>query len=371
VCWIIANFLPFVIILTILVFVHELGHFLVARHNGVKVTVFSIGFGPELFGWTDRSQTRWRFSLIPLGGYVKMLGDADPSSTRVDEKIELTEAQKSQTLHHKTPLQQIAVAAAGPIANVLFAMVVLSGLVMIKGVPFQAAIINKIEPGMLAERVGLMPGDKVLKVDQEVIKDFQQLRQVIRDSVGKDTIFEIDRNGQILQKTVSFYEVDANTKQKKPVTRLGIMPGDPEYTRHNPVMAVVYGISICWDLTAETFRGLARLIAGNSSSSELGGILSIGDMAAQSTKNGLTSVVWLMALLSINLALINLLPVPVLDGGHILLCALDGIRGKPLSQKAQEFIFLMGFLLVSGVMLLATWNDLMRYKVFQIIRSWF
>lgn len=369
--WVIANFLPFVIILTILVFVHELGHFLVARRNGVKVTVFSIGFGPELFGWTDRNQTRWRFSLVPLGGYVKMLGDADPSSTRVDEKVALTEEEKKHTLHHKTPLQQIAVAAAGPIANVLFAIVVLSGLIMVKGVPFVAPIIHKIEPGMLAEKAGFVIGDKILKVDQKVIKDFSQLRHVIREVIGKDAVFEIDRGGQVLKKTVSFYEVDSTDQQKKPVTRLGIMPGEPEYIRHNPIMSVVSGFEVCWDLTTETFKGLASLISGKSSSNELGGILSIGDMAAQSTKNGLTSVIWLMALLSINLALINLLPIPVLDGGHILLCALEGIRGKPLTAKAQEFIFLIGFLLVSGVMLLATWNDLMRYKVFQIIRSWF
>jgi regulator of sigma E protease len=371
VSWIIANFLPFVVILTILVFVHELGHFLVARYNGVKVTVFSIGFGPEIFGWTDRRQTRWRFSLIPLGGYVKMLGDADPSSTRIDEKIELTEVEKTQTLHHKTSLQQISVAAAGPMANILFAVVALSGLVMFKGVPFLAPVISKVESGMLASRVGLMAGDKVLKVDQHIIGDFKQLRQVIRDSVGKDTVFEIERDGQVLQKIVPFYEVDGNTQQKNPVSRLGIMPNDPEYVRQNPLMAVGYGLSICWDITAETFRGLASLIVGKGSAGELGGILSIGDMAAQSTKNGLTSVLWLMALLSINLALINLLPVPVLDGGHILLCALEWMRGKPLSPKAQEFIFLAGFLLVSGVMILATWNDLMRYRVFQIIMGWF
>ncbi len=369
--WVIATFLPFVIILTILVFVHEMGHFLVARRNGVKVTVFSIGFGPELFGWTDRHQTRWRFSLIPLGGYVKMLGDADPSSARAADNSELTEEEKNQTLHSKTPLQQIAVAAAGPAANILFAIVALWALIVIKGVPFISPVIHKIEPGMLAEKSGLQVEDKILKVDSQIIEDFQQLRRIIGQSAGKDVSFEIERSGAVVHKTISFYEVDPVTQEKKPLARLGIMPGEPEYIRHNPIMAIGYGLSLCWDLTVETFSGLVRLVTGKSSSSELGGILSIGDMAAQSTKNGLTSVIWLMSLLSINLALINLLPIPVLDGGHIFLSSLEIIRGKPLSAKAQELIFLAGFLLVAGVMLFATWNDLLRYKVFQIIKSWF
>ena len=367
--WIIVNFLPFVVILTILVFVHELGHFLVARRNGVKVTVFSIGFGPELFGWTDRHQTRWRFSLIPLGGYVKMLGDADPSSARSADNSELSEEEKTQTLHSKTPLQQIAVAAAGPAANILFAIVALWGLIVIKGVPFLSPVIYKIEPGMLAEKSGLQVEDKILKVDNQIIEDFQQLRRVIGLSAGKDVVFEIERSGAVIAKTISFYEVDPVTQEKKPLVRLGIMPGEPQYIQHNPIMAIGYGLNLCWDLTVGTFNSLARLVTGKSSSNELGGILSIGDMAAQSTKNGLTSVIWLMALLSINLALINLLPIPVLDGGHIFLSGLEMIRGKPLSAKAQELIFLAGFLLVAGVMLFATWNDLLRYKVFQIIET--
>ncbi len=369
--WIIANFAPFLIILTVLVFVHEMGHFLVARRNGVKVTAFSIGFGPELFGWTDRHQTRWRFSLIPLGGYVKMLGDADPSSTRLDETLEISEAEKSQTLHYKTPLQRIAVAFAGPAANIIFAIILLSGMVMVKGMPHIEPVIAKVEPGMVAEQAGLLAGDKIIKANHHPITDFQSLRVVIQQSVGQDIELEIERHGTTLHKTISLYQIDPETQQKKPIQRLGIMPGSPVHTFHNPAMSLVYGIMISWDLTVETFRSLAGLMTGKHSSNELGGILSIGEMAAQSTKNGLTSVIWLMALLSINLAFINLLPIPVLDGGHILLCMIEMLRGKPLSAKTQEYIFLVGFLIVASVMLFATWNDLLRYKVFQIIKSWF
>ncbi|RZI45751.1 RIP metalloprotease RseP [Candidatus Finniella inopinata] len=370
VSWVIAKFLPFFVILTILVFIHEMGHFLVARRNGVKVTVFSIGFGPELFGWTDRHQTRWRFSLVPLGGYVKMLGDADPSSGRSADDG-LSEEEKTQTLHSKTPLQRMAVAVAGPAANMIFAVVALWALIAIKGVPFLEPVIGKVEPGMLAEKSGLMVGDKIVKVDDASIEDFHQLRHAITQSTGKDAVFQIERAGAQLTKTVSFYETDTATQEKKTIARLGIAPGEPHYVRHNPLMAAFYGLSLCWDLTVETINSLSRLVTGKSGSGELGGILSIGDMAAQSTKNGISSVIWLMALLSINLGLINLLPIPVLDGGHILLAGLEMVRGKPLSVKAQEYIFLAGFLVVAAVMLYATWNDLLRYKVFHIIKSWF
>ncbi len=369
--WILVNLLPFLVILTILVFVHELGHFLIARRNGVKVTTFSIGFGPELLGWTDRHQTRWRFSLIPLGGYVKMLGDADPSSGRADESLQLDEQEKSHTLHNKTPLQRMAVAFAGPAANILFTIVALSLTIMVKGMPHLAPVIAKVEPGMLADQSGIVEGDTIHKVNQKSVKDFYTLRRIIQESVGKDIELEIERNGEILHKKISLYQMDPTTQEKKPIKRLGIMPPAPIYISHNPFMAIVHGICISWDLTLETFQSLYGLITGKHSSHELGGILSIGEMAAQSTKSGLTSVIWLMALLSINLALINLLPIPVLDGGHILLCAIEMIRGKPLSAKAQEYIFLLGFLIVGSVMLFATWNDLLRYKVFHIFKSWF
>ncbi len=372
IAWIISYLIPFIVILTVLVFVHELGHFTIARRNGVKVTVFSIGFGPEIFGWTDKHETRWRFSLIPLGGYVKMLGDADVSSGRADASIEtLSDGEKQHTLHAKTPWQRIAVAIAGPASNYIFAILVLAFLIIFKGVPSLPATVGKAEPGMIAAEAGIMAGDKIAKINDIEIKDFDHLRKLIKENVGKDISIVINRQNETITKNLSLYQFDSATGTKTPVAKLGIAPGEPTYEPQNPFSAIMHAVSITWNLSVDTLKALGSLIMGEKGSGELGGILSIGDMAAQSTKSGMATILWFMAILSINLGLINLLPIPVLDGGHILLCAIEGVRGKVISQKMQEYIFLAGFLIVAGTMLFATWNDLMRYKVFQVIINWF
>ena len=369
---IIGYLIPFIVILTILVFVHEMGHFLVARRNGVKVAVFSIGFGPEIFGWTDKHETRWRFSLTPLGGYVKMLGDADVSSGRADASVDtLSEKEKQQTLHSKTPWQRVAVAVAGPAANYVFAIIVFSFLFIFKGVPTLPATVGKAEPGMIACEAGILAGDKIAKINGADVKDFDQLRHLIRENVGKDITVIINRQDEALTKNLSLYQLDPATGEKTPVAKLGIAPGEPSYEPQNPLSAVIHAFSFTWNLSVDTLKALGSLVMGQKGSGELGGILSIGDMAAQSTKSGMATVLWFMAILSINLGLINLLPIPVLDGGHIVLCTIEGIRGKAIGQKMQEYIFLAGFIVVGGTMVFATWNDLMRYKVFQVIINWF
>ncbi len=370
--WIIDYFVPFVVVLTILVFVHELGHFLIARRNKVKVTTFSIGFGPELFGWTDSQGTRWCFSLIPLGGYVKMLGDADASSARADESVQsFTEEEKQQTLQSKTPLQRIAVSIAGPVANYILAIVLLTALIAVKGMPVLPATVGKVEPEMLAHQAGIISGDKILRINKTNVEDFDQLRALIKENIGRDVQIELNRNGETLHKNFALYTVNASTGEKEPIAKLGIAPGDPLYVKQNPITAFAYAGAFCWKMSVDTLKGIGSMITAKKGSGEIGGILSIGDMAAQSTKNGLPTVLFFMAILSINLGLINLLPIPVLDGGHILLSAIEWVRGKPLGQKIQEYIFLTGFLIVIGTMLFATWNDLMRYKIFQIIKNWF
>jgi len=370
--WALDYFVPFIVVLTILVFFHELGHFLVARRNGVKVTTFSIGFGPELFGYTDAKGTRWSFSLIPLGGYVKMFGDADPSSARADDKMQdLTEEEKKQTLHSKTPLQRIAVAVAGPAANYILAMVILTALISFKGMPLLPTTVGSVESGMLAQEAGILSGDKILKINDAVVEDFDQLRAAIKVNIGQDIRVEIKRGEEIFQKTLSLYKTNPSTGEKEPVAKLGIAPGEPDYIQKNPVAAFAYAGVFCVKMSVDTLKGIWGMIVRKRGSGEIGGILSIGDMASQSVKSGLPTVLFFMAILSINLGLVNLLPVPVLDGGHILLCSIEAIRGKALNQKTQEYIFLAGFIVVIGAMVFATWNDLMRYKVFQMIGSWF
>jgi regulator of sigma E protease len=352
--------IPFLIVLTILVFVHELGHFLVARYNKVKIEVFSIGFGPELFGWNDSSGTRWKFSIIPLGGYVRMFGDADASSRPDTESIEQMSAEeKALTLQSKPVSQRLAISAAGPAANFLFAIVVLAGLFMFKGEPFISASVGGIAPGKIAEKSGLKVGDKILSVNDEVPKDFYELRHLINKNQGQEINVKFQRDSEEKAIHLKLVEIDAQGHEK-PVSVIGIAPPLPTYNKVNPVQALTHAVENTWVICANALTGIGQMIIGKRSSDELGGILSIGDMAGKSAKGGVATLLFFMAFLSINLGLINLFPIPVLDGGHLLLDGIEGIRGKPVSEKAKNYAFMAGLAIVLSVMLMSTWNDIVR-----------
>lgn len=353
--------IPFLIILTILVFVHELGHYLVARYNKVTIEVFSIGFGPELFGWYDKAGTRWKFSMIPLGGYVKMYGDADASS-RPDTKSlkKMTKEQKANSLQSKRVGQRMAVSAAGPFANFLFAIVVLAGLFAIKGEPFMPATVGGVGPGKIAEKAGLKMGDKIISLNGVPAKDFHDLRNLIIGNKGKDIDIRYLRESEEQTVHVKMVEVDA-LGLEKPVGVMGIAPPLPEYRKISPLQAVTHAIEKTWITCVDTLIGIGQMIAGQRSSDDLGGILSIGDMAGKSAKGGIAALFFFMAFLSINLGLINLLPVPVLDGGHLLFYGIEGVLGKPVPEKIQEYAFMVGLAVVLSVMLLSTWNDVVRF----------
>jgi len=354
------HLLPFLLVLTALVFVHELGHYLVARYNKVKIEVFSIGFGPELFGWNDRAGTRWKFSVIPLGGYVRMLGDADASS-RPDAKSmkKMTAKEKAQTLHSKKVSQRMAVSAAGPIANFLFAIVVFSVLFLMKGEPIITTTVGGLTPGKLAEKSGLIEGDKILSLNGVGVDTFNDMRNLIIDNKGKEINVRFMRGNEVKSLTIKMVETD-NMGNERPVGVLGIIPSLPEYHKVNPYEAITHAIKRTWIISADTLVGIGQIIVGRGSSDELGGILSIGDMAGKSAKGGLAALFAFMAILSINLGLINLLPIPVLDGGHIFFYAIEGIRGKPVPEKIQEYAFMIGLAIVVSIMLISTWNDIVR-----------
>jgi len=364
--------IPFVVVLTVLVFIHELGHYWVARYNGVKVEVFSIGFGPELFGWTDRAETRWKISLIPLGGYVRMYGDQDEAS-RPDTKAlkKMSEELRSQSLHHKPVGQRIAVSAAGPFANFAFAIITMAVLFAVKGQPILPAKIGDLVPGKAAALAGLKVGDEIVKVNEQPIKDFTHLRDIVRKNAGHPLDIQVLRDQEELMIKIIPESVDETTGEKKPVGQLGIRPASPEFIRRGPVESLYQAVKVTIDISTDTLIGVGQMIIRTRSSDELGGILSIGDMAGQSAKSGLVGLLWFMALLSINLGLINLFPIPMLDGGHLLFYGIEAIRGKPVGEKAQEYAFRLGFLVVIGLMLMSTWNDLSRYKVFSWLTHWF
>ncbi|MEI8295239.1 MAG: RIP metalloprotease RseP [Alphaproteobacteria bacterium] len=356
--WLIGYLIPFLVVLTVLVFVHELGHYLVARYNGVRIEVFSIGFGPEIFGWTDRVQTRWKFSLIPLGGYVRMFGDADASSRPDHDALrKAPDELRQQSLHSKTPWQRIAISAAGPLANFLFSFIVLAIVFMIKGQPTYSTTVAAVSPGMQAEKAGLLADDTILKINHETVHDFEQVRGIIRKSGGKELNFEIQRQQAMVTITMT-PEVENGA-----VKLLGINPAIKEFVPQGPLSACKDSVVLVYHLCTSLTYGVGRMIVGKGSANELGSFLSIGSMAGDSAKFGAVALISFMAILSVNLGMINLFPIPMLDGGHILFYLIEIVRKKPISEKAQEYAFIMGFVLVMGLMLFSTWNDLVRFKV--------
>lgn len=366
--------IPFIIVLTIVVFIHELGHYLVARYNGVKVEVFSIGIGPELFGWNDRMGTRWKVSIVPLGGYIKMYGDADESSRPDHDTLRaMDEDQHNQTLQGKTVLQRIAIVAAGPAANYLLAITIMIGLFAANGQPVMQATIVELIEGSIAQQSGFKVRDKIVRINETPITDFQQLVKTLPQISGKDAKFTVQRKNEStaaveeITLQASMIKIDPKTGEKMATHQLGFRPGDLDYVHHSFFSSISTAFSMAWKISGDLLNSLGQIITGKKSSGELGGILSIGDMAGQSMSNGFSSLLWFIAMLSINLGLINLLPVPILDGGHILFYTIEGLWGKPVPEKAQEYAFFVGLFLVGGLMLISTWNDLMRYKIFSWI----
>lgn len=361
--------LPFLAILTVLVFVHEMGHFLVARYNGVRVEIFSIGFGPELFGRTDRSGTRWKFSLIPLGGYVKMFGDANAASQPGGVE-ELSPEEQAVAFQGKRLGQRFWIVAAGPLANFLFAIVALVGLFMTVGEPFTPPVVGEVMPESAAAEAGIRPGDRIVRLDGHDIERFEDIQRLIRTRAETPVDLVIRRDSReidldIVPTTREFVDNFGNTHN---IGLLGITRSSVEYVQHGPTMAVWRATRETYALSVATLDALGQIIVGMRSAEELGGPLRIAEMSGQVAESGLVAVVWFMAVLSINLGLINLFPIPMLDGGHLLFYAFEALRGRPLGERAQELGFRVGIALVFSLMLFVTFNDLVHLEVFEFFK---
>lgn len=360
---------PFLIVLTLLVFVHELGHYWVARRNGVRVEVFSIGFGPELFGWNDRAGTRWKFSAIPLGGYVKFFGDADAASTPGAELPEMTPEEKAVSFHHKRLGQRAAIVAAGPIANFLFAIVLYAALFIFVGQPFTPPDVGGVVPGSVAEQSGIQAGDRIIRISGEPIERFEDIQRIVQLNLDQPLAITVRRDGREVGLTATpavTFETDRLGNRVR-VARLGIRGGGIEFVRHGPVDAAWRAVSETYTQSVSTLQALGQIIVGRRSSDELGGPIRIAQMSGEVAQGGITYLMAFMAILSINLGLINLFPVPLLDGGHLLFYAFEGLRGRPLGQRAQEYGFRVGMVLVFSLMIFATWNDLVHLRVVQFL----
>lgn len=372
---VLVNILAFAGVFCLIVFVHELGHYLIARLNGVKVEVFAIGFGPELLGYTAKSGTRWKLCAIPLGGYVKMYGDADASSS--GPRSDLTPEQKANwhlSLHSKSAAQRAAVASAGPIANFIFAIFAFFALFLISGKPSTLPVIGQVLPGSAAEKSGLQTDDRILEVNGTTVDSFESLTQLIQLNPDIPLNLRIKRGEEekAIVLTPELKELKDVFGNVSKVGKAGIgEKGEKQWTHLGPVDSLVEAANYTWFVSTQTLKMLGQMIIGARSAEDLGGPIAIYKMSGQAAQVGLSALVSFAAILSIGLGLINLFPIPALDGGHILFCAIEGVRGKPLSEKVQEYVTIVGVLLILALMVFSTWNDLKKLRIVEWVNSLF
>ena len=360
--------LGFIFVLTIVVFFHELGHFWVARRCGVKVDVFSIGFGREIFGFHDRHGTRWKVSWLPLGGYVKFFGDDDATSFNVDmdELDHMAEEERKVSFHHKKLWQRACIVAAGPVANFILAIVIYAALFVFVGQRYTLPVVDEVRPNSAAEEAGFMPGDVVLKIDDYNIKSFSDMQRIVSTSAGLSLEFVVERGGleMTLVATPQRGEIDDGFGGKQKVGLLGIVQRiEADSIRHEtfgPGTALLMGANETWFIIDRTFTYIGGIFVGRESTDQLGGPIRIAQVAGQAAQIGFATLINLTAVLSVSIGLINLFPIPMLDGGHLLFYGIEAIRGKPLSEKAQEYGFRIGLALVAALMIFSTFNDIVR-----------
>ena len=368
-----TNGLSFIFILSVIVFIHEMGHYLIARYNGVRIDVFSIGFGPELFGWNDSTGTRWKVSLLPLGGYVKMFGDADAASKPGEELTEMSPEEKEFSFHHKRLGQRSAIVLGGPLANFVLAVFIFAIMFATVGQRITPALISIVQPDGAAAEAGMIPGDLIIGIDDTAIDRFEMVQRIVRINVEQTLLFTVERDGETIEMemTPRLVEVTDDFGNIQQFGQIGVGRKGVELVRHGPVYAIWAAVEETASLTMATLDVLGQIISGNRTAKELGGPIRIAQISGQVAEDGLVTVFWFMALLSINLGLINLFPVPMLDGGHLLFYVYEAIRGKPLGERAQEYGFRVGLAMVLGLMIFATWNDIKNIFGFDVFFNLF
>ncbi len=347
-----TSLIGFFIVLTPLIFFHELGHYIAAKKSGVSVESFSIGFGPEIFGYTDQNNTRWKFSLIPLGGYVKMKG----------ELINLTKDNNKNLLEKDTFLQanlfsRFLIVLSGPLANLILGLLLITCLYYFNGRYVSPPIINEVLDTKPAKMGGLISGDKVISINNAKIKNFSDIKNIVEKNPENNLLFEILRNENVIYINIvpdQFIE----KKSKRVLGRIGITAVPSELITLSILPALKFGVLDSMNMTLEWLKGLKALLSFEVDKKDVLGPIGIAKISGSSLDRGLNSIVFLMAILSINLGLINLLPIPALDGGYILLFTYEWIFRKPLSGSIQLFLLKFGFLFLISLMILVTAFDL-------------
>jgi regulator of sigma E protease len=356
--------IPFLFGLSVVVFFHELGHFLVARWCGVRVLTFSVGFGPEIVGFNDRYGTRWKLSWVPLGGYVKFFGDDNAASVPDEAAIaNMTEAEKRQSFVHQPVGRRAAIVAAGPIANFILAIIIFATIFAFYGRQTTTARVDTVLPDSAAAAAGLKPGDVVLAIDGRTIESFSDMQRVVSANAGRTLTFQIDRGGtpMTLTATPALKQGKDGFGNSTCQAVLGVSrsmaPGDVKTEHVNPLAAVWLGTKETWFIIDRTFSYIGGLFTGRECADQLGGPIRIAQISGQVATLGFMPVLHLAAMLSVSIGLLNLFPVPLLDGGHLLFYLVEATRGRPLSAKAQEIGFRIGFAIVVMLMIFTVFND--------------
>lgn len=357
----IHNTLSFIAIISVIVFIHEYGHYIIAKISGVKIEVFSIGFGPELIGWNDKSGTRWKISALPLGGYVKMFGDSNAASQADIAKLEaMTEAEKKQTFHTKPLAIKAAVVAAGPLFNLISAVLIFACMFSFYGKPFSLPEVSQIIAESPAEKAGLKEGDMILSINDTTINSFLDIQRIIALAPDKPLTVLLRRNNDEITTVITpaiqeTTDIFGNTVK---VGRIGIASSKIIYKKQSFISALPDATVETYTIAASILQGVGEMVTGKRGLNELGGPIKIAEYSGKSTSNGFQMVLWFVALMSINLGLINLFPIPVLDGGHLMYYAIEAVRGKPVAERFQQYSFRIGMLLLLSLMVFSLINDI-------------
>ena len=366
------SILPFIVLILVVVFIHEFGHYYFAKKYGVKVTDFSIGFGKELFGWNDKLGTRWKICWIPLGGYVKFFGDRNVFSQSDQEEIikKYSEEERKKLFILKPLYQRSLIVAAGPMANFILAVVIFLFIYMFVGKDFTPAVINEVQKDSPAEVAGLMKNDVILEIDGNEVKSILDVSKLITMSTSDFIDFKVSRYDQdvLLKIKPNIVETEDNLGNKINKRMIGIMLGPynnkVNHVKLGPAKALYYSLNEVYFVTISSLKYLGSILTGSGDSSQLGGPIRIAKITGQVAEFGIVPFLSIMAYISISLGLINLFPIPLLDGGHLMFYGFEKILGRPLSQKTQEGFFRIGMFLLLFLMFFATFNDLKDLGIF-------
>lgn len=356
--------LPFLVVLTIVVFFHELGHYLVGRWCGIRALAFSVGFGPEIAGFTDRRGTRWKLSAIPLGGYVKFLGDENAASVPDSDAVSRMSAEeRAHSFPGASLWRRAATVSAGPIANFILAIAIFAVFFSLNGRMIADPVVSEVRAGSAAAEAGLEPGDRFVSIDGVAMNTFEDVRRYVAPRPGVSMDLRVERDGAMLdvKLTPVRTEIEDEFGNRMEVGQIGVVTdrdsGQFRVVHYSPIEAVGEGAKESWFIVSRTFGYIGNIITGREKADQLGGPIRVAQVSGQMATLGWAALIQLAAVLSVSIGLLNLMPVPMLDGGHLVFYAIEAVLGRPLGEATMEWAFRIGLTAVLSLMLFATWND--------------